>query len=138
VCERASVRTMKSKSAAVNRARQFALIIGTSECAIETFWQARLLTTAMRYRNRYLCLQQHADFYPAWLRPRSGEVAKHLPLAGPTPQREQDSGNQFKPRGGICVNESGFRCGKICAQDDVSYCFCSFSSAPSRQSVAAP
>src|SRR5438094_9870343 len=34
VCERASVRTMKSKSAAVNRARQFALIIGTSSCAI--------------------------------------------------------------------------------------------------------
>src|SRR5438046_9414256 len=33
VCERASVRTMKSKSAAVKRARQFALIIGNSLCA---------------------------------------------------------------------------------------------------------
>src|SRR5947207_10125098 len=32
VCERASVRTMKSKSAAVNRARQFALIIGNAFC----------------------------------------------------------------------------------------------------------
>src|SRR5207249_10756694 len=35
VCERASVRTMSSKSAAVNRARQFALIIGNSHCATE-------------------------------------------------------------------------------------------------------
>src|SRR5215510_11482216 len=34
VCDRASVRTMKSKSAAVNRARQFARIIGASSCAI--------------------------------------------------------------------------------------------------------
>src|SRR5215470_892470 len=34
VCDRASVRTMKSKSAAVNRARQFARTIGASSCAI--------------------------------------------------------------------------------------------------------
>ena len=38
-------------------------------------WQVILLTAARRYRNRYLCLEQHAGFQPGRLRARSGEVA---------------------------------------------------------------
>src|SRR5438094_3379827 len=57
VCERASVRTMKSKSAAVNRARQFALIIGTSSCATKGRMASQIVTACMRYRNRHLCLE---------------------------------------------------------------------------------
>jgi len=37
-----SVRTMESKSAAVNRARQFALIIVASTCAIKARWQSEI------------------------------------------------------------------------------------------------
>src|SRR5436190_19558393 len=57
VCERASVRTMKSKSAAVNRARQFALIIGTSSCATKGRMASQIVTACLRYRNRHLCLE---------------------------------------------------------------------------------
>jgi hypothetical protein len=37
---------MKSKSAAVNRARQFALIIGTSSCAIRALMASQIADAA--------------------------------------------------------------------------------------------
>src|SRR5207302_10400734 len=51
VCDRASVRTMKSKSAAVNRARQFALIIGTSSCAVN----APMASQRFSHRSKRIC-----------------------------------------------------------------------------------
>src|ERR1044071_1794372 len=53
VCERASVRTMKSKSAAVNRARQFALTIGTSSCAMDVPVASQIANGARNLRQDY-------------------------------------------------------------------------------------
>src|SRR6266487_2102894 len=53
VWERASVRTMKSKSAAVNRARQFALTIGNAECAMEARMASKIIALLCANGNRH-------------------------------------------------------------------------------------
>jgi hypothetical protein len=61
LCERASVRTMKSKSAAVNRARQFALIIGTLSCAISALMASQRFFNHRRRGERSRIHQHGLD-----------------------------------------------------------------------------
>src|SRR5438046_7849615 len=66
VCERASVRKMKSKAAAVNRVRQYDLIIGTSSCAMHA------AMASQRFQPR-----MNTDFH-GWMRKPEGRARSPL------------------------------------------------------------
>src|SRR5439155_26005190 len=79
VCDRASVRTMKSKSAAVKRAREFALIIGNSSYNDGGAYgksDCRLPPGAIETGIVAWCSTQAPE--PAGLIAQSGEVARRL------------------------------------------------------------